>query len=404
MTRFLFVVPPLTGHVNPLLGVAAELRSRGHRVAWAGPHPVVAELETERDVYAAGDGDQFAVDKRPGGLRGFAALRFLWESYLIPLADAMVEGVEAAVRDFSPDALVVDQQALAGAVVAARTGLPWATSASTSSELTDPLGSLSKVAEWIEDLQDGLRLRHGLEPGTGQDLRFSPRMVVVFSTEALAGPPAVPVAGELHYVGPSLAGRCERDAAAVSGLRGMIWDRGVDWGRFDPAKPLVLVTLGTANADVSGRFLGECARALGDLADQVQGVVADPAGMLAGSAPPHVLVPRRIPQLALIRRAALVVCHGGHNTVCESLGFGVPLVVAPIRDDQPVLAQQVVDAGVGRRLRFDRASAADVGEAVLHVLGEPEYARQAQRLQESFERAGGASAAAGHLETLTADG
>ncbi|MFE0381998.1 glycosyltransferase, partial [Streptomyces inhibens] len=35
--RVLFVVPPLAGHVNPTVAVAAELAARGHQVAWTGP-------------------------------------------------------------------------------------------------------------------------------------------------------------------------------------------------------------------------------------------------------------------------------------------------------------------------------------------------------------------------------
>ena len=42
MSRFLFVVPPMAGHVNPTLPVGRELAARGHDVAWAGP-PEVAE-------------------------------------------------------------------------------------------------------------------------------------------------------------------------------------------------------------------------------------------------------------------------------------------------------------------------------------------------------------------------
>lgn len=39
MSGFLFVVPPLVGHINPTVGVAAELAARGHRVAWASADP-----------------------------------------------------------------------------------------------------------------------------------------------------------------------------------------------------------------------------------------------------------------------------------------------------------------------------------------------------------------------------
>ncbi|MGW9032173.1 hypothetical protein ACWGQ5_50960 [Streptomyces sp. NPDC055722] len=45
MSGFLFVVPALVGHINPAVGVAAELAARGHRVAWACPDPgLVARL------------------------------------------------------------------------------------------------------------------------------------------------------------------------------------------------------------------------------------------------------------------------------------------------------------------------------------------------------------------------
>ena len=35
MARILFTVPPLTGHINPALSVAAELELLGHDVRWA---------------------------------------------------------------------------------------------------------------------------------------------------------------------------------------------------------------------------------------------------------------------------------------------------------------------------------------------------------------------------------
>jgi UDP:flavonoid glycosyltransferase YjiC (YdhE family) len=34
MAKFVFIVPPLTGHVNPTLSIGATLLERGHQVAW----------------------------------------------------------------------------------------------------------------------------------------------------------------------------------------------------------------------------------------------------------------------------------------------------------------------------------------------------------------------------------
>jgi UDP-glucoronosyl and UDP-glucosyl transferase len=66
------------------------------------------------------------------------------------------------------------------------------------------------------------------------------------------------------------------------------------------------------------------------------------------------LAPRRTaPQLRPLKHVDAVVCHAVHNAVCETLACGLPLVAAPITNDQPVVAQQVVDPGAGIRLRFD---------------------------------------------------
>src|SRR5207302_1624554 len=148
----------------------------------------------------------------------------------------------------------------------------------------------------------------------------------------------------------------------------------------------VLVTLGTANADAGERFLTACADALAGR--PVNAIVLDPAGVL-GPQPPHVLVAREVPQVALLPRISAVVCHGGHNTVCEALWHGVPLVVAPIRDDQPIVADQVVAAGAGIRLRFGRAGADRIAAAVEEVLTESSYRRGAEAGAASFPRAGG---------------
>ncbi|MER7795386.1 glycosyltransferase, partial [Streptomyces sp. NPDC097640] len=59
-------------------------------------------------------------------------------------------------------------------------------------------------------------------------------------------------------------------------------------------------------------------------------------------------------------------------------------------------------AGAGVRVRFGRVTAAGLGEALDTVLHEPGHRAAAERVKASFRAAGGAAAAAGHLERLAA--
>jgi MGT family glycosyltransferase len=393
----LVVVPPLTGHVNPTVPLGIELATRGHHVTWAGLPGVVDRLLPPGAPFVplVGDLDQAAFDRMQDearGLRGPQALKFLWEGFLLPLARATAPELLALVEDHRPDVLLVDQQAVAGAVVARQARIPWATSATTSAELTDPLAALPRVDAWVRQELVDLQVALGVEPAVARtgDLRFSDQLVLAFTTEALLGDADLPAAcGPVRFVGPSLDRRPEPTT--------------FPWEWLDPACRKVLVSLGTVNAEVGDRFFATAVEALGapDLAPHLQVVVvAPPDRVRVPDGVDHVRVFDRVPQLALLPHLDAVVSHGGHNTVCEALAHGLPLVLAPIRDDQPIVADQVVRAGAGLRVRFGRVGAAELRAAVEEVLDVPAYGAAAAAIARSFREAGGAAAAADAVEAL----
>lgn len=388
MSRFLFVVPPLAGHVLPAVAVGRELTERGHMVAWAGHAETVGPLlpsgATLIPVVASFGGQTLGqLRSRSSGLRGAAAFRFLWTDFLIPLATSMLPGVSAAVGEFDPDVLVADQQALAGALVAHRRGLRWATSATTSAELSDQSATTPKLGEWA------LRCLRAWQRDVGVsdpiDLRFSGHLVLLYTTAALLGR-LDDLPGHYVFVGPALGSR---------GSAGRF-----PWDWLDPDRQHVLVSLGTVNQEIGRNFFATTVAALEPLGDRLQAILVARPEMI-DSPPEHVLVRASVAQLDLLPAMDAVVSHAGHNTVCEALAHGLPLLVAPIRDDQPVIAGQVVTAGAGIRVHFGRVGAGELRDAVVALLDDPCYRVAAQRVQASFISAGGATAAAEHLEKLT---
>lgn len=378
MSRFLFVMLHLAGHINPPAAVARVLTEHGHEVAWSGSEARLRPwLGPDAVVY-------------PTGMRlfrgqpdtGFTAVKSLWEGFIVPFTRFTLPSVEKAVQDFQPDVVVTDQHALAGALVAQRHGLRWATLCTSTIELGEPFRELPRVDAWIRGHVARLSAQAGLPDGP--DLRFSPYLVIAFTSAFFLGDRPSPA----HYalVGPALSAR----------------PIGADfpWDRLDPARRHVLVTVGTMADDVAMDFYARAVEALRPLGDSVQAIVIAPAE-LPGT-PEHIMLMPRVPQLELMQHMDAVVCHAGLNTVSEALSYGVPLVVAPHTRDQPINGAQVVRTGAGVRLHFHRARPDQLRAAVLALLTEPRYRAAAERVRDSFTAAGGAPAAAARLEQLAA--
>jgi MGT family glycosyltransferase len=376
MSRFLFVVPPLTGHVNPARSVADRLQADGHQVAWTGSMATLRPMLGEQAViYRTG-----SRIHRAQADQGLASIRSLWQEFIVPYTKFILPAVDKAIADFGPDVLVCDQHTPAGALLAHRYGLPWATLACSTIELLRPYRQLPPVEGWIDDRLAQLRAMAGVSEPI--DPLFSPELVLSFTSAELTGP--IPM-DALRQVGPCFSDRAD--------------DPDFDWSALDPDRALVLVTMGTLAAELADDFYARAVAALAPLADRVQAIVLARPDEIP-EPPPNVLLTARVPVLRLLPRLAAVLCHGGLNTVCESLAFGVPLVVAPIRHDQPLNASLVTAAGAGRRVHFSRAQPAELRAALLSVLDDPSYRTAAGRLADSFTAAGGAPAAAHHLQRL----
>ncbi len=369
---------PLAGHVYPIAAVAQELTRRGHDVAWVGAEALLRPMiGPHAHVYPTG------LRLYRGELRdiGMTATRSRWEGYIVPQTRFTLPAVQRAIAHYRPDAMAVDQHAMAGALAAHQAGVRWATLAPTSMEITQPYKGLPKVQAWIAELMASLWAGAGLPGAPPHDLRFSPHLVIAFTCAALAGCDAGAV-----MVGPALSTR----PSTVD----------FPWDWLDPARSHLLVTVGTLALDMSEDFYGRVTQAVAPLSDRLQVILVSPQSAAPPAPGPHVLVRERVPMLELMPHLHAVVTHGGLNTVCESLAFGVPLVVAPIKSDQPINAAQVVTAGAGVRVRFARSTAAELRDAILAVLDEPSYRQAAQRIRETLKEAGGAAAAADHLERM----
>src|SRR3954451_21487164 len=265
MGRFLFVVPPIMGHLLPTIAVGHELHRRGHEVAWAGHTKEVSGSLPEWATFISvaekipEDVEEAVNRDTRKAVNGLAAFVKVWTKFVVPVAHQMLPGVHAAVESFHPDVVVVDQQTPAGAVVAQVRGLPWATMATTPVELIGYYGEqhadqalslmdpatvayLTKLKDWLYALLRDLAVEMGVDPAAAATFnpRFSPDLLVAFTTLDLLGLPADSFPDHFALVGPSI------------GERPPIQD--FPWVWLDAAKPLVYLSLGTINWRGGSRF------------------------------------------------------------------------------------------------------------------------------------------------------
>jgi zeaxanthin glucosyltransferase len=378
VARFLFVVLPLSSHYNAALAIGQALVEGGHEVAWCGPEREMRPLVgPDATVYGTGKRTY-----REYGETGMTALKVLWDGYLMPLNRFILGAVDRAVVDYRPDVVVADQYALAGALAAYRHGVRWASLCISFLELAGHVDDLPDLPGWIREKLDQAWAMADLPVDEDVDLRFSPYLVIGLTTTALTGP--TPLLRPCRLTGPALGARPN--------------DPPFDWSRWDPERRHVLVTIGTLSEHMARDFYQRMTAAAESLAGVQTVIVAPPAAV--PDPPPGVLVVPRVPMLELMPHLDAVVCHGGMGTITEALAHGVPLVVAPIRHDQPLMACQVTGAGAGIEVPFATVRPPGLANAVRAVLDVPGYRSRARDIGASFRAAGGAAGAAAALHDL----
>lgn len=388
MKKFLFVVPPLTGHVNPTLSLGKALLDKGHEVAWLSVDkqlrrelpPGGKYLEIYEDESSAHQVEQEAYLNQISSrnVTGIESIKFLYDEVLTPLNRYMYKSIDGWVNRFEPDVIINDQQLFAAAIVAFKKGVKYATSV-TAPAAVKMQQDLPGVSQWEDKQVMAVQKELGLQ--VEHSVACSKELVLVYTSSVFFG--ETTLNPNYRFVGLSTASR--------------VSNHYFDWEAFDTKAKgkKILVSIGTTfDHQFKRSFFEKVIAAFGDR-DFTVIVVSDPA--LFPAWPTNFIVYPRIPQLALLPFLDAVVCHGGHNTVCETLMHGIPLIVVPIAYDQSYVAGRVVATGSGLRLNYKRFKPDHLMQALDQVLTESHFKEAARQLQKSFAKAGGVEKAVQYL-------
>ncbi len=408
MAKFLFTMLPANdlGLPTRLVPIARALADRGHDVAVFNPSPAPAALIADAGLRNLPMPPR-AVPDAPPDLIGVSRAWDTEELFASLFSDEEFVRANTALhvdlfRDFKPD-VVVDSFGPFGCLAARILGIPlvsvlqgnfhpessgylyWAGERPANSPNAGPV--FSKIAA-----------EYGLGPiARSVDLLAGDLSLIVGTPET---DPVSPTA-QVTYIGP------------------IVWQRGnaelPPWvASLNSNKPLVWVYSGNpryagAAASTACDSIVVIRAAIAALADAPMHVVLTtgyqdfPAEI--GALPANFHHAAYLPGRAMAERSDLMVYHGGHSSVMQSLAAGTPSVIIPTMTERESNARRLVALGAGEIVMpidgTDGEKQIDIAAfsaAVQRVLAEPTYRASARRIADSMRTYGGAQEAANRIE------
>jgi len=409
-----FVVPPISGHLNPMTTLARELQSRNHDVV------IISLPDGEASVRAAGlTFLPCAAKEFPAGsleerfrqrskLKGEEALRAILQS-AAGRTEAMLNSLPAALTAAAVDAVALDTVLFHTELVPMSLSMPYAHVANALHfdysgytplcfydwpHETTPAGlarNRKGIERFLEMLGPNIAVARAYAKRAGLDIDWdNPSATIsqlawitqtpqIFDFESSHWPP------QFHHTGPfhDGAGRVDVD---------------FPWERLT-GEPLIYASMGTLQNGLESVF-----RAIAEAAvphRNVQLVLSIGSYLdldQIGPLPSNAVVVRHAPQLELLKRASVCITHAGLNTVLEALAHGVPQVAIPITVDQPGVAARIAEKKTGLVVSLKELTPSRLSLVLDQVLNDSTYRIKARYFQKVIAETNGLSKAANLLE------
>lgn len=390
MAEVLFVNVPMHAHVNPTLPLVRELVARGERVRYC-VSPAFERAITEAGATFVPQGAaDFSYYTRPDGVL-FNHAAVLMEATLA-LLPPLLEELRARPAAY----IVHDALCPWGHLLGTLLGVP--TVSTTITFGFHPLvfvnaESLAYFARTLLPGLPGLRRfraagrelsrRHGLRaPSMWQVVTNKAALNLVFTSRAVQ--PWVRLFDDSYRFLGASADETPRDVGALLA------------GAQD--RPLVYVSLGTSFNERPDFFRTCLAAFDGQPWHVVVSIGARVERASLGTPPANVVLASHVPQVELLKRAALFVSQGGMSSINESLLFGVPLLLYPQTVELAINARRIGALGAARRLDGHVLTPATLRQAVAEMLADGRPAQAARRLGQSYREAGGYRRGADEIE------
>jgi zeaxanthin glucosyltransferase len=401
LARIAFICPPFAAHLASFRALGEALQVRGHEPFFllnAGASGAVGDIPIHHVPARDGDpevGRVLVAAEKPGGF--VATLRTIADS--AALTDQLCEGGRQRLQALGAEAIVGDQMEPAAYLLAKALGLSFV-GLSCAVPIDPAPGVPLPFLDWPYEPQAEGKLRRTGKIAAAMSRRQN-QVITAWAGRFGVGPhsslqdclgltqvaqmvPALdfPRPRPMPFIPVGPLRRTEELAEAP-----LPFD-------LPRGKPLVFATMGTLlGGDLKlWRMLAKACREAGAV------LVLAHGGRLSASEESTLDVHHAaafLPYRAVMQQAALVITHGGSNTVLDALSCGVPLLVRPVGFDQPGNLARVRHHGLGEELA-KRTGA--IAEQIRRLIGDDATKVRCAAVAEALDQAGGAPRAAAIVE------
>jgi UDP:flavonoid glycosyltransferase YjiC (YdhE family) len=412
MAHYAIVCPDLAGHLVPDGSLGAALAERGHQATLiAGPKaaPLAAEMGLKHYV--------LDLSGEPGVgswllWKMFCALRLDWiasqRDAFNWFAGALLRKLPRILQDLAVDGVVLDHTAVGGGTAAEHVGVPFVTLWAATPFNEDPLVPPGYTS-WCYGTSWRPRLRNRLGYAGWRWFMAPTLRTINRYRRSWKLPPLARIDdaySRLAQLSQWFPGFDFPRSRAPDCFHHVGWlgiDRPIPrcsfpWERLD-GRPLIYASMGTIDDPQNRPIYAKIATACVGLNAQLVIERRKAPGGAEGAKPPeelpgNPLIVDSVPPLVLLDRAALMITHGGTNTIFECISRCVPMVALPRGADQPGNAARLEYAGAGLVSPFHGGRPEDLRRVIERVLTDQRFRRRTEELNVAMRAAGGATRAA----------
>lgn len=354
MARIIFIPFPETGHLYASFKLARQLKALGHEITYLGIWDFAEPVRLQQFEF-----EPLFANAIPKGFISQQVANSEVEPFEVILLAAqrgrravdLLAELAQTLAGLRPDVLVIDLLLSSVALQAKQLRLPGVL---LNTQFYDPWEDARKAADYrrLLDVPELI-----LCP---QEFDF----------------PRARTRENCHYVEASIDQQ-RRDVA-------------FPWARLDHDKPLIYCSLGSQSHLISGgqKVLQTVIAAISARSDWqlvlTTGTHLNPEDF--GEVADNIILVNRAPQLDILQRTAIMITHGGFNTVKECIFYDVPMLVFPLIRDHPAVAARVVHHGLGLRGNINRISVEMIHAMIAEVAGNPSFQTRCRRMGEWFKQ------------------